>query len=68
MELRENGHTYALSSRTVCTVGSGETIEEAREISLEGIRNIDGALWNRWDIGAEHHIEQSVRRMKELRG
>ena len=51
MELRKDGYTYALGSRTVCTVGVGETIEEAREISLEGIRNIDGALWNRWDIG-----------------
>ena len=45
MELREDGHTYALGSRTVCTVGIGETIEEARRISLAGIRNIDGALW-----------------------
>ncbi|MHC1636474.1 MAG: phosphoribosylamine--glycine ligase [Candidatus Methanospirareceae archaeon] len=67
LELREDGHTYALSSRTVCTVGIGESIEEAREISLDGIRSIDGALWNRWDIGARHYIERSVRRMKELR-
>lgn len=68
MELREDGHTYALSSRAVCTVGICETIEEAREISLDGIRNIDGALWNRWDVGASHYIKRSVRRMKELRG
>jgi phosphoribosylamine--glycine ligase len=67
MELREDGYTYALGSRTVCTVGVGETIDEAREISLDGIRNIDGALWNRGDIGAEYHIERSVRRMEELR-
>lgn len=60
MELREDGHTYALGSRTVCTVGVGGTIKEAREISLDGIRNIDGALWNRGDIGAEYHIQQSV--------
>ena len=44
--------------------GIGEDIEEAREISLDGIRNIDGALWNRGDIGAEYHIERSVRRMR----
>jgi phosphoribosylamine--glycine ligase len=67
MELREDGHTYALSSRTVCTVGVGETIEEARGISLHGIRAIDGALWNRGDIGAAHHIRGSVKRMGELR-
>jgi len=64
MELREDGHTYALGSRTVCTVGVGENIEEAREISLDGIRNIDGALWNRGDIGAEYHIQRSVTRME----
>jgi phosphoribosylamine--glycine ligase len=68
MELREDGMTYTLGSRTVCTVGIGERIEEAREISLEGIRHIDGPLWNRWDIGARHLIEQSVQRMKALRG
>jgi len=68
MELRADGTTYALGSRTVCTVGIGGTIEEAREISLEGIRQIDGALWNRWDVGAPHYIERSIQRMKELRG
>jgi len=68
MELREDGDTYALGSRTVCTVGIGEDIAEAREISLGGIRSIDGALWNRGDIGASHYIERSVRKMKELRG
>ncbi len=67
MELRANGNTYALGSRTVCTVGIGESIEEAREISLDGIRKIDGALWNRWDIGASHHIARSIARLKELR-
>jgi phosphoribosylamine--glycine ligase len=67
MELRENGDMYALGSRTVCTVGIGETIEEAREISLDGIRAIDGALWNRWEIGAPQYIERSIQKMKELR-
>ncbi len=64
MELREDGYTYALGSRTVCTVGIGEDIAEARGISLDGIRNIDGALWNRGDIGAEYHIQRSVKRMQ----
>ncbi len=68
MELRDDGRTYALGSRTVCTVGVGETIAEAREISRDGIRNIDGALWNREDIGAEYHIERSVRRMRRGAG
>jgi phosphoribosylamine--glycine ligase len=68
MELRENGETYALGSRTVCTVGIGDTIEGAREISLDGIRAIDGALWNRWEVGASHYIERSKQKMKQLRG
>jgi phosphoribosylamine-glycine ligase len=68
MEVRENGETYALGSRTVCTVGIGDTIEEAREISLDGIRAIDGALWNRWEVGASHYIERSKQKMKQLRG
>jgi len=67
LELREDGQTYALGSRTVCTVGVGETVEEAREISLDGVRNIDGALWNRWDIGSEQHLRRSVGRMRALR-
>ena len=66
MELRGDGNTYELGSRTVCTVGVGETIEEAREISLDGTRAIDGALWNRWDIAAPHHIERSKQKMREL--
>jgi phosphoribosylamine-glycine ligase len=68
MELRENGETFALGSRAVGTVGIGETIDEAREISLEGIRSIDGALWNRWDIAAPHYIERSTQKMQQLRG
>ncbi len=68
MELRADGYTYALGSRTVCTVGIGDTLEEAREVSLDGIKHIDGALWNRWEIGAEEHVGRAVRRMNELRG
>jgi phosphoribosylamine--glycine ligase len=66
MELR-NGRTYALKSRSIAIVGIGDTIKEARELSLEGIKNIDGPLWNRWDIGSEKHIENSIAHMKKLR-
>jgi len=67
MELRDD-ETYALGSRAVCTVGIGDGIEDARNISLDGVINIDGALWNRWDIGSEEHIEKSVKHMESLRG
>ena len=68
MEKRD-GKTYALKSRTVCTVGIAETIEEARRISLEGIDAITGgALWYRTDIASKKHIEKSIRHMRLLRG
>ena len=66
---KRNGETYALKSRTVCTVGVGETIEEARRISIEGIRAIKGgALWYRTDIASKEHVAKSIRHMQVLRG
>jgi phosphoribosylamine--glycine ligase len=67
MELRD-GETYALKSRAVCVVGISETIEEGRNISLEGIKAIKGgALWHRNDIASKQHIEKSIRHMEALR-
>lgn len=68
VELRD-GRIYALRSRAICVVGIGDTIEEARSISLEGIDAIKGGgLWNRRDIGSREHIERSVAHMERLRG
>jgi len=67
MELRDDNRTYALKSRAVCVVGVGDSITEAREVSLDGIQHIDGSLWNRWDIGSEEHINKSISHMKKLR-
>ncbi|MBS7637805.1 hypothetical protein KEJ49_02790 [Candidatus Bathyarchaeota archaeon] len=68
VELR-NGGIYALRSRAVCVVGIGETIEEARRISLEGIGAIrGGGLWNRMDIGSREHIDKSIAHLRRLRG
>ncbi|MEM3464325.1 MAG: hypothetical protein QXL91_05635 [Candidatus Bathyarchaeia archaeon] len=67
MELR-NGETYALKSRAVGVIGVGGSIEEARQISLEGIKAIEGgALWHRTDIASKQHIEKSIRHMESLR-
>jgi len=67
MELRDS-ETYALKSRAVCVIGIGENIDEARQISLEGIKAIKGgALWHRTDIASKQHIEKSIRHMEELR-
>ncbi len=67
MELRD-GETYALKSRTVCTVGVGENIETARQISLEGMNAVKGgALWHRTDIASKQHIDKSMMHMEKLR-
>jgi len=67
MELR-NGQVYALKSRVVGVLGIGDSIEEARGISLEGINAIrGGALWNRTDIASKQHIAKCARHMKQLR-
>ncbi len=67
LELRGN-KVYALSSRTVCTVGIGDSIEEARRISLEGLDAIKGGnLWNRTVIASVKHIERSIKHMQLLR-
>ena len=67
MELRD-GENFALGSRTVCVVGVGDDIQEAREKSLEGIGAIEGgALWNRNDIAVKEHIDKSMKHMEKLR-
>jgi phosphoribosylamine--glycine ligase len=67
MEIR-NGKTYALKSRAIGVLGVGENIEEARQLSLEGVKAVKGgALWNRTDIASKQHIAQSVSHMEKLR-
>ncbi len=67
MELRNN-ENYALKSRVVGVLGVAETIEEARDMSLEGIKAIKGgALWNRTDIASKQHIIKSVEHLRQLR-
>jgi phosphoribosylamine--glycine ligase len=68
MEIR-NGNTYALTSRSICVVGVGDSIAEARDISLHGIDNIHGgSLWSRRDIASEEHLMKCMTHMKMLRG
>jgi hypothetical protein len=46
----------------------GDSIEEARQVSLEGIKAIKGgALWNRSDVASIQTIAKSVKHMKQLR-
>ena len=68
MELRDDNIVHTLGSRTVCVVGIDESIQGAREISLNGIRSIDGPLRNREDIASEDHISKSIAKIKQIRG
>jgi len=68
MEIRGDGNTYALSSRAVCVVGIGDSIQKARDISLEGVKAIKGgALWHRNDIASREYIQKSIEHMRSLR-
>jgi phosphoribosylamine--glycine ligase len=67
MEFRDS-QVYALKSRAVGILGVGDNIEEARQVSLEGAKAIEGGgLWNRMDIASKQHIAQSVSHMERLR-
>ena len=67
METR-GGKNYALKSRAVGVLGIGKSIEEARNISLEGAEAITGgALWNRTDVASKQHIAKSISHMESLR-
>jgi phosphoribosylamine--glycine ligase len=67
MEIRTS-EAYALKSRAVGVLAVGENIEEARQISLEGVKAVKGgALWNRTDIASKQHIAKSVSHMEKLR-
>ncbi len=64
----KNGKNYALKSRAIGVLGIGPSIEEARQISLEGAKAITGgALWNRTDIASKQHIAKSAKHMENLR-
>ncbi len=67
MEQRNN-KVYALKSRAICAIGIGDTIEAARQISLEGLEAIKGgALWNRTDVASETNIKKSKGHLRKLR-
>lgn len=67
MEQRNN-KICALKSRAICTIGISDTIEAARQISLEGLEAIKGgALWNRTDVASETNIRKSKKHLRKLR-
>jgi phosphoribosylamine-glycine ligase len=67
MELRDD-KTYALKSRVVGVLGISDSVESARQLSLEGLNAIKGgALWNRTDVASQETIAKSQKHMRQLR-
>ncbi len=67
MELKD-AQAYPGSSRAVCCVGIGDSIEKARFISQSGVNAIKGgALWYRSDVASSEHITKSITHMRDLR-
>ncbi len=63
---RQNGITYMSASRSVAVLGIGKSIEDARQVSLEGVRSLHGPLRWRDDIGSETDIQRSISHMRTL--
>ncbi len=68
MEVRDDGKNYPLSSRAISVIAHADSIDAARELSLEGIKAVKGGgLWHRTDIASNDHIQESIGHMKRLR-
>ncbi len=68
MEIGDDGMNYALSSRTVASIGYGDSIEEAAEISSSGITSIDdGGLAYRNDPFDMDYWKGVMKHADELR-
>ncbi len=68
MDVRsKDGLTYLGTSRSLAVAGIGRSVEDAREISLKGIRTLDGLLRNRSDIASESDIAGSRNHLRDLR-
>ncbi|MEM2878075.1 MAG: ATP-grasp domain-containing protein [Candidatus Hadarchaeales archaeon] len=61
------GELRAMKSRAIGVLGISETIDEAREIAMSGVRAIDGPLRHREDIALREHVERSREKMRRLR-
>jgi len=62
----KSGEFHALKSRVAAVVGVSDTLEEAREISIGGVRKIDGPLRHREDIALPEYIARSKKHMEKI--
>lgn len=62
-----NGRVVTTSSRSIGVVGIANTIEAARKLAVEGVRQIKGKICYRSDIGSPELIEKRVSFLRSLR-
>jgi phosphoribosylamine-glycine ligase len=68
MDLRaEDGVTYLGTSRSVAVVGIGRSVEDAREVSLQGVGALNGPLRYRADIASTPDVARSRSHLIALR-
>jgi phosphoribosylamine--glycine ligase len=58
---------YLSSSRAIGIVGIADTLEEARNITAEGVKAIKGQVAYREDIGTDALIQKRIEHMKKIR-
>ena len=63
---REDG-LYLCGSRALAFVASAETVEDARKLAFEAVKQVEGPVFYRSDIGTEEVLSQKVEMMSELR-
>ena len=66
VDKKEDG-LYLSSSRAIGIVGIADTLEEARNITSEGVKAIKGPVAYRSDIGTDALIQKRIDHMKKIR-
>lgn len=66
VDKKEDG-LYLSSSRAIGIVGIADTLEEARNITAEGVKAIKGPVAYREDIGTDALIQKRIEHMKKIR-
>ncbi len=63
----KNDKLIELGSRTIASVGVGNTISEAEKIAEKKIKTVEGPLFHRKDIGTNKIIQKRIKHMNLLR-
>jgi phosphoribosylamine-glycine ligase len=62
-----NGRTLMGTSRSVAVAGIAASVEEARGLSVEGVKALDGPFRYRNDVGSAADISRSREHLQRIR-